>query len=195
MGKFKIITVSGPSGAGKDVAINELYTRLELQCPGKVSKSRYFTTRTQMRPGEKRDGYFLSPQEFEARKQIGEIVFSGEADNYRVGISPDEFFKNEVVIVNIAPQFVEEAKKIILQHDGECFSIFIWADKEERVQREQLREAWLFSEIPRHHIEHDIVKETPETVRGMDLVIENKEGRLKETVDGIMAKVESFLGS
>jgi guanylate kinase len=195
MGKFKIISISGPSNAGKDTIVNELYLRLQGEHPGKVYKSHYYTTRKVMRPGEVRDEYFLTSEEFDEKKQRGDFAFFGENDNYQVGTAKNECFKNEIVLVNIAAQFVEKLKELAKQNGGECFSIFVWADEEERVFRGQLRESWLFSEIPRYRIDHDIVKETAETAKGIDLIIENKEGKLEETTGEIATKVEYFINS
>jgi guanylate kinase len=193
MAKVKVITISGPSNAGKDSVVQEIKQKLELEHFGKVYIGRYFTTRTDIRPGEKKDEYFLSEEEFEKKKQNGEFVFFGNVDNYRVGSSLSEYDGKEIVIMNIAPQFVEKLKEIIQQRGGECLSFFISADKEERVLRGQLREGWLFPEIPRHRVENDIVKEGMENSKGIDFVVENREDRLNGAMAEIMPKVEVFL--
>jgi guanylate kinase len=66
----KLIVVSGPSGAGKTTLLKRLFE----ECPDLVA-SISATTR-QPRPGEKdgEDYFFLSPEEFERRRQAGEFL-------------------------------------------------------------------------------------------------------------------------
>jgi guanylate kinase len=69
-GAGKLIVISGPSGAGKTTLLKELFDR----CEG-LTASVSATTRPP-RPGE-RDGvdyYFLSPEEFQRRREAGEFL-------------------------------------------------------------------------------------------------------------------------
>ncbi|REK09079.1 MAG: guanylate kinase [Planctomycetota bacterium] len=69
-----LIVISGPSGAGKTTLLKRLYA----ECPG-LKASVSATTRSP-RPGE-RDGvdyHFLSPEEFERKRQAGEFLESCE---------------------------------------------------------------------------------------------------------------------
>jgi guanylate kinase len=68
--KGRLIIVSGPSGAGKTTVLKEVFAR----CPRLVS-SVSATTRAP-RPGEVNgvDYYFLSPEEFAARKKRGDFL-------------------------------------------------------------------------------------------------------------------------
>ncbi len=68
--KGRLIIVSGPSGAGKTTVLKEVFAR----CPRLVA-SVSATTRTP-RPGEIHgvDYYFLSPEEFAARKNRGDFL-------------------------------------------------------------------------------------------------------------------------
>ncbi len=70
-GQGKLVIVSGPSGAGKTTLMREVLRR----CPLPLRPSVSATTRPP-RPGE-RDGvdyHFLSPDEFETRRQRGEFL-------------------------------------------------------------------------------------------------------------------------
>lgn len=71
----KLIVVSGPSGAGKSTVLE----RLLASCPVPLVMSVSATTRAP-RPGEVhgKHYYFLSRQEFEARRQRGEFLESCE---------------------------------------------------------------------------------------------------------------------
>ncbi len=66
----RLIVVSGPSGAGKTTVLKEVFSR----CP-KLTASISATTRPP-RPGEQDgvDYFFLSPEEFTARRQGGEFL-------------------------------------------------------------------------------------------------------------------------
>lgn len=67
----RIVIVSGPSGAGKTTVLSRVFERSELPLVASVSA----TTRPP-RPGE-RDGvdyHFLSPEEFDDRRQRGEFL-------------------------------------------------------------------------------------------------------------------------
>ena len=70
MSSAPVIVVTGPSGAGKGTLISELLRRLP-QLEHTVSA----TTR-ERRPGEKdrREYWFLSPEEFERRVEAGEFL-------------------------------------------------------------------------------------------------------------------------
>jgi guanylate kinase len=68
--KGRLIVVSGPSGAGKTTVLKEVFAR----CP-RLTASVSATTRPP-RPGEVDgvDYYFLSPEEFAARRRRGEFL-------------------------------------------------------------------------------------------------------------------------
>jgi guanylate kinase len=71
----KLIIISGPSGAGKSSVVAQLIESCSLPLQMSVSA----TTRPP-RPGEVngREYWFLSPSEFEARRQAGEFLESKE---------------------------------------------------------------------------------------------------------------------
>jgi len=70
-GKGRVVIVSGPSGAGKTTLMREVFRR----CPVPLRPSVSATTRPP-RPGEKDgvDYHFLTPEQFEARRQRGEFL-------------------------------------------------------------------------------------------------------------------------
>jgi len=67
----RLIVVSGPSGAGKTTVLKEVFRNF----PDRLVASVSATTRAQ-RPGEVdgRDYYFLSPEEFQSRRERGEFL-------------------------------------------------------------------------------------------------------------------------
>jgi guanylate kinase len=67
----KLIIISGPSGAGKSTVVQ----RLLEECPLPLTLSVSATTR-QPRPGEThgKEYWFLSPEEFAARRERGEFL-------------------------------------------------------------------------------------------------------------------------
>lgn len=67
----RLVIISGPSGAGKSTVVQHLLTDCELPLTLSVSA----TTRTP-RSGEEhgRDYWFLSPEEFEAKRRAGEFL-------------------------------------------------------------------------------------------------------------------------
>ena len=71
----KLIIISGPSGAGKSTVVN----RLLAECPLPLTLSVSATTR-QPRPGEThgKDYWFLSPEDFAARKARGDFLEAKE---------------------------------------------------------------------------------------------------------------------
>jgi len=70
-----VVVLSGPSGSGKTTVVS----RLLKESPVKLVKSISATTRPP-RPNETEgeDYYFLSPEEFEARRQAGEFLECAE---------------------------------------------------------------------------------------------------------------------
>ncbi len=70
-GQQRLVIISGPSGAGKSTVVR----RLLEECPVPLYLSVSATTRAP-RPGEVdgKDYYFLSPEEFQRRRQAGEFL-------------------------------------------------------------------------------------------------------------------------
>ncbi len=70
-----VVVLSGPSGSGKTTVVQ----RLVAECPVKLVKCVSATTRPP-RPHEQhgRDYYFLTPEEFERRRQQGEFLECAE---------------------------------------------------------------------------------------------------------------------
>src|SRR4051812_32189447 len=108
---MKCIIVSGPTAAGKDTVIDSIIEKVESQ--GKsIYKARYYTTRTELRPGENpKDKYFLSEQAFQSKLREGEIIFSDRVSDYQVGYAATEFDRDDNVIVNIDSKHALELKK------------------------------------------------------------------------------------
>ncbi|MBI5530916.1 MAG: hypothetical protein HY918_05495 [Candidatus Doudnabacteria bacterium] len=193
---MKIIIICGPTASGKDSVIDEMYRELNQEYPGKVSQATYFKTRA-ARPQEKIDKYFISEEEFEKKRGSGEIPdeFWGEVSNYRVGYSINEFTKSEIVLVNIDDKKARNLKEVAQQSNNEVLSIFLHAPEEVRKQRFMSREGWLIYEPAEYRLSHDVTDPNPENHKDFDLIVENKEGALAETMKEIMPAVKEFVES
>lgn len=191
---MKNIIVCGPTGAGKDTVIDEMIKESQILYPGKVTKGIYYKTRG-IRPGEVDDGHFISEQQFESMAKDGKMPFNMAVDNYHVGYSMDEFSKSEIVIVNIDDMLGRELKRITLESGGKSLTIFLHAPPEVRKSRFMSREGWLFEEPAEFRMAKDASDPNPESHRDFDLVVENREDKLPETMKEIMPKVRKFIES
>lgn len=193
---MKIIIVSGPTASGKDSVVYEISREINQGYPGKVSQASYFKTRG-IRPQEKNDGYFISEDEFKKKRDSGEIPdwLWGKVSDYNVGYSEDEFAKSEIVLVNIDDKKARHLKDMVRQKNGKVLSIYLHAPEEVRKQRFMSREGWLIYEPAEYRLSHDVTDPNPENHKDFDLVIENKEGKLADTMKEIMPAVREFLES
>src|SRR3989344_664991 len=187
----KWITVSGPAGSGKDTLVNNLITEINMEQPGAVDKVDYYTTRKELRPGEDPGAkYFLTEAEFDEKLRRGELPFWDTNADYRVGIPMSGLEKNEPVIINMAPKYINQLRELVAQKGAEMFSIYLSAPQRQRAQRIRLREGWLFEEPVEDRLENDIAKEGSETEQVFDVKIENKEGGFDEVLKEVLPKVK-----
>src|ERR1043166_4741274 len=156
---MKLITVSGPTAAGKDTLVDAILAEANRETAGNLANIPYYTTRKILRPGEVKSPYHITEQEFEEKVRKGELLFWDQNADYRVGTAINELGKNENQIINVAPQFVENLRKFMSERQGKVFSIALTAPKEQRIERIRLRESWLFSEPAEHKVEQDIARE------------------------------------
>jgi len=189
---MKNIIICGPTSAGKDTVIEEILKETNQLYPGKVTKGIYYKTR-KIRDGENDDGHFISDEVFNDKLARNEIIFHIDVDNYQVGYSADEFEKSEVVVVNIDDRLGRELRDLIKQKGGQSLTIFLYAEPEIRKARFMSREGWLFPEPAEYRMEKDASDPNPESHADFDLIIENKEGQLSETMKEIMPKVKEFI--
>ena len=191
---MKIIIICGPTASGKDTVTEEILKEVRQQHPDRISQASYFKTR-KLRPNEKDDGYFISEDDFQKKRDSGEIPdwLWGKVGDYNVGYSEKEFEKSEVVIVNIDDKKARRLKDSTLLKGGEALSIFLHAPEEVRKQRYMSREGWLIHEPAEYRISHDVTDPNPENHKDFDLVVENKGDGLAETMKEIMPSVRKFI--
>lgn len=136
--KGRLVIVSGPSGAGKTTLMREVLRRSTVPLWPSVSA----TTRPP-RPGEKDgvDYYFLSPEEFEARRQRGEFLecFQVHQQGHWYGTPAREVLaslgQGKWVVLQID---VQGAMAVMEQFPG-AVSIFIRPATDEQRYLEELR--------------------------------------------------------
>ncbi len=193
---MKIIIICGPTASGKDTIAEEIFKETEKLYPGKVEMAKYFKTRVP-RPEEKDDGYFISEDDFQKKRDLGEIPdwLWGKVSNYRVGYNSGEFSKSEIVLVNIDDKKARHLKDMVKQKNGKVLSIYLHAPEQVRKQRFMSREGWLIYEPAEYRLSHDVTDPNPENHKDFDLIVENKEGKLAETMKEIMPAVRKFLES
>ncbi len=193
---MKIIIICGPNASGKDSVIEEIFREINQEYPGKISQASYFKTRS-VRPKEKDDGYFISDDTFKKKRDSGEIPdwLWGKVGDYDVGYSEDEFKKSEIVLVNIGDKKARLLKDWAEQKIGQVLSIFLHAPEDVRKQRFMSRESWLIYEPVEYRIIHDITDPNSENHKDFDLIVENKEGALAETMKEIMPAVKKFIAA
>ncbi len=134
----KLITVSGPRGAGKETIVNHaLGLNLGL------SRVVPFTTRA-MRKSEQhgREYYFISKEEFFKLKASNDLFYWGmignkdDPNHYFSGTQYSELQRHKYGIIDITVEGALLARKSFPR----VWNIFVFAEEDERLQRVMTRE-------------------------------------------------------
>lgn len=192
--KISYITISGPAAAGKDVISYQIYKFLQKKFGDKVYFANYFKTR-EPRSTEKKSKYFITKKVFLKRLKSGKILIPFVVNDYFVGYGPQELIKSEVVILNIAADGSRQLKQIAKIYKRKCFSIFVHAPKNIRVKRFLARDPSKNIKDAILRMNSDSTSGDPSMYKDFDLILENKEGQLKNTVKKVITKVNAFLNA
>jgi len=190
--KSNVFIISGPSGAGEDSVIKGLKKHLNIE--------RVITTTTrEMRPGESqgRPYYFISKEEFKKGVKNGDFFEWAEEDNnnfYGVTRREIERAKNHVkfsprggaVIWKVDYKGVITIKKTL----PEAVAIMISAPAD--ILEKRIRN--------RNKVSEEFVRERMEYAKGweknkkfFDYIVENKEGKLNETISKVAEIIKKNL--
>jgi len=185
--KGRLVIISSPSGGGKNAVVNELLKIVPFS-------ARLITTTTRpMRPGEKDgvDYYFIEKSEFEEKIKRGDFLeYNIYADNYYG--AEKEILEQFLSKYQIVFSLTEVNGKRNLDKAGvKNLSIFLMPENME-VLRERIKERGGTSA---RSIEERL--ETAEIelneAKNYDFIVENKEGKISETVEKIAKIIKERL--
>lgn len=174
-----IVIISGPSGAGEDSVIDGLSKLVTIH--------RVITTSTrEPRPGES-DGnpyHFVTESEFNAKIAAGEMIeWAREYNNHLYGVTLEELQRvatlGGVGVWKMEYKGVQTAKKMF----PEIVAIMITADLDVLEARIRRRD-----KVTEEHVATRM-EYTKEWFRHKDIydyIVENKEGKLDETIQNVM---------
>jgi len=180
-----IFIISGPSGAGEDSVIKGLQKKRDFD---RVITTTTRAVRPEDQPG--RTYYFVSKEEFEQgikENRFFEYALADRGNYYGGTYSEIERVKKSPlpVLWKIDYQGVLTAKKLL----PEAKSIFIFAPPE--VLRQRLLKRGESEEMIRKRLEY--AKGWYENEGIFDYKVENKEGKLEETIEKVLAIIQKNL--
>lgn len=174
----KFIVIVGPSASGKTMLVKALLERLP-------NSARLITTTTRApRPGEQNgiDYYFLSRKEFEAR--IADNEFFEYADVYG-----NWYGSSQKVLSSFVDEYdyvfaiidVQGAKTLKKKLPG-CVRIFVKPNSIDEIKNRLQTDR---ADMPEKELEERLLKVEQELALAstFEAIIQNKEGKFKETVD------------
>lgn len=184
-----IFIISGPAGSGKDSVIE----RLEKVLP--VERIITTTTRTP-RPGEAEGNpyYFLSREAFEEKVRANEFLeYSINENGGYYGVSKKEFEriqqKGSIALWRVDWKGVVNIKKLFPEIPAILIMAPLDALEERLRSRDQGKDEHYFEERMAY---------TKEWIKHLDIYdyqVENKEGKLDETIAEVKAIIEKELAS
>lgn len=131
---FCIVVLSGPSGSGKTTIVS----RLVQESPVKLIKSISATTRPAREDEvDQEDYYFLTPQEFEERRQRGEFLEYAEVHRtgYWYGTLKSELERAQKENGWVLLEIDVEGALNIMQEYPDALTIFITTPSEEEFEQ------------------------------------------------------------
>ena|ERR1051326_1273800 len=191
---MKMIVIMGPHGAGKDTVISELLKIFNSEKPGFLQKSLYTTTRApRADETEGRDVLFCTEEEFHNMVKDKSMVTYASIRNYHTGTTLAEYTKSPLVIINILFSVIYQLEERFKNNNLELLKIYINAPIGERRIRIKSRDPKTSPEEVEARVTQDPNLVTEEDLGKMDLVIENSNGKLPETVKAIAEKIKEFI--
>jgi len=193
---MKYIIFTGPTASGKDTIMDAAVTEFNKVQPKSLEKAWYYTTRKDIRPGEKStDEPFLTEEEFDTKLAKGEILLPNKKEKYRVGYPMLDLKKPGTTVLAFNAENGRKFKAIIEEKGGEVLMVYIYTKPDEQIRRIMGREGLLFEEMAADKAAKDNVENDPEKHRDYDLVIENKEGELERTKEIVFGRIKEFIES
>jgi len=187
---MKLITVSGPHGAGKE----EIVTRLLRAFPC-LSRIVPHTSRAR-RPSEMdgREYHFVSNEVLLEMVRRGEFVFHAQIRSHHSGTTYAELLdpRHRVAVVDITPFGATLMRNVVCQNGGRTLSFFFHASWQERKRRIAVRQPYLTDADVEWMLNNDPVHSTLERYPEF-LIIPNPDGWLDETAATVIAAVRQFL--
>ena len=131
---FQVVVLSGPSGSGKSTLVN----RIVAESPVKLVKAISATTRPP-RPGEVngQDYHFLTPEEFEQRRDAGETLECAEVhgQGYWYGTLNSELRRAKDAGAWCLLEIDVQGALKVMQEYPEALTIFVESPSEEEYER------------------------------------------------------------
>ncbi len=191
---INLFSLSGCHGAGKDVLcamlaeqLREFGFRTIIPCtsrPPRVNES------------EGDPYYFLSPEEFRRGVDAGEFVFYTPIRGHHSGTKREELLRSPYSLINIVPHGARYLKDMVIREGlGTVFMIFIHVPSDMRRARIIRREPELKNNPAKVEIlmGQDPVPSDVSLYADFDLIIENPDGKLDETVQTIKDYVNGII--
>ena len=188
---MKLVTISGPRGAGKETIL----LRLLCAFPDVLHRVVPHTTRVP-RPGEVngREYHFVSEVEFDALIAEEQFVFiNNQMAHQRSGTVRAELTGHPIAIIGITAAGARQIRKLVVQESGQVCSIFVYASHAERKRRIETRQSDLTPDEIHKMLQDDPVDPNRKHYPDFDLVVENPDGQLDTVVARILSTVEKFM--
>lgn len=152
------------------------------------------------RPGESEGApyYFVSKEQFERGIQAGEFVFNAPIRTHRSGTKRSELLRSPYALIDILPIGARQLREVISREKlGMMFSIFVNVPSEIRRERIIRREPGLISNPAKVEImmTQDPVESNCSLYSDFDLITDNLDGEIDQTVERISDKMVRFMWS
>jgi guanylate kinase len=186
MTKSNVFIVSGPSGAGKDAIIEELKKKIPLQ-------QLITTVSRPMRPGEKQGKpyFFITEKEFLEKLKRNEFFECDKHFGNYYGLTYREISKiktsKKICFWQAEYKGVRAAKKKL----PNIITIFINSPLEDLIKRMKRREKKIDRKIYKERL--DNIKEWLKHLDVYDFIVDNKEGKLADTVKKVAKIIKDNL--
>ena len=188
---MKIVTISGPHGAGKDAICEGLTKKFPM-----LYKVIPCTTR-KMREGESegKPYHFISEENFEGGLQNGEFLFNAQIRSHRSGFKREELQLSEFILIDILPVGARFVRELVRREKiGTSVHVFIHVPSDVRKMRIVNREPSLVNnpEKLQRMMDADPVQSNPRLYMDFDLILPNPNGLLQQTIASLSEFLEVF---